>query len=246
MRTTIPHSTALLLCAVLAWALCPADADGKRKRDGYGHEDADEQPAEPQVTCDQPAFGKTCWGMSQDEVRGVYRDVANVSRHKLGRGRDVANLDALTLFLFGDQGLVNVTVAFSEDRMANYIAYIEDYERVNRKLTAKYGEPALQDAKFNSEIFQADPASWGLALYNGDVAFRTSWDVPGMIVAHTLTRTMAGIEHSIVYESTELAGAYIEMEEKAEDKGEGEGRPVQQRRPTVGGGGNTGGGGGGK
>lgn len=198
----------------MAWALSSTDADAKKKRDGYARQPADEEPEQAEIPCDQPGYGKSCWGMTQDEVRQVYRDVANVTPHKLGQGRSVATLDALTLFLFGERGLANVTVAFRVNHYTDYQGYVRDYERVNEKLRNKYGESATEGATWNSEIFREDQAAWGLALFNGDVVFATSWAPPGTIIAHTLSRTLAGIEHSIVYESTELAGATIEMEEK--------------------------------
>lgn len=103
------------------------------------------------------------------------------------------NVDAF--YFFEDnkfkEGFYDIT-----DTHTNENKYIDDFKNINEVLIEKYGEPLVNEEKWIRDILKSDP---GLAMYYGDVTYRTLWEFDNLTIFHMLYSDNFKISHGIFY-----------------------------------------------
>ena len=123
-------------------------------------------------------FRKTHWGMSKNEVRKNETtefigetDDALIYKEKIG------GLDSKLVYMFKDGKLRNSAYKF-ENKYSDVEDYINDYEKLKKAYTKKYGEPHSDEVRWTNDTFKDDPSMLGQVLIEDHVSYVTQWSLP--------------------------------------------------------------------
>lgn len=123
-----------------------------------------------------PDFRKSRWGDSMRKVMNLEGkpnmydsdDLYVFSSSLVGMPCDV-------VYVFTDNKLTMTKYMF-ESKHSNKNEYINDYNRLVRLLTEKYGEPNWNSYDWNNSLYKDEPDSYGFAISLGHLKYSACWD----------------------------------------------------------------------
>ena len=65
--------------------------------------------------------------------------------------------------------------------------YINDYEKLKKNLSIKYGEPVEDATNWKNNLFKSRPDSWGTAVGMGHLSFFAKWETTTTEILLALT-----------------------------------------------------------
>lgn len=129
-----------------------------------------------------------CWGQEPD-VRGVRWGMTE-AEVIASEGRDpderrdgwiyysltAVNMPAVMGYHFdGDGRLRHAVYRFVPRQLSNGL-WFDDYRRLVKLMTEKYGEPTAEDTVWLRELYRYDPDSWAFAVSIGDLRLHHWWE----------------------------------------------------------------------
>lgn len=168
-------------------------------------------------------FRNTRWGMSKSEViekegePDFYNDdPPTVHEAFLGYSEmNVGSLEAVLYYSFIEDKLVDSVYGF-EESYNNKNKYIEDFERIKRILTDKYGSPEQDKERWRDDLYKDKPSRHGFAVSIGDLVYRTRWETEETIIEMVLLGDNYEISHNLYYNSKEFKEVVEEKREEQE------------------------------
>jgi hypothetical protein len=159
-------------------------------------------------------FRDVRWGMSPEEVKQREESEPAVEEGVLlFVDERIAGLDALLLYQFADNKLVESGYMFTEAHTNNN-RFLSDFERVGEALTQKYGEPDEEYEHWENDLFRDQPESKGLAVAMGHLTMSALWELEETRILHSMRGDQFEIYHIVNYRSRELADLREEKEER--------------------------------
>ncbi len=151
-------------------------------------------------------FRKTRWGMSESEVlktedgtptpSGV-KDVIGFTDKKMG------GISTFVFYIFAQGKLVRAVYSFTEEYV-NDNHYIDDYKKIKKILTEKYGKPLRDKMIWRNKLYQNRPQDWGQAVSIGHLTYHADWKTKKTFIRMTLRSKNLRVKHDLVYTSNEL------------------------------------------
>lgn len=132
---------------------------------GAASESPDFRNANWGATAAEVKKSETMEPWSADDVYVMYEDT-------------IANMVATVGYKFDDNGKLYQTFYHFNEEYGNKNAYINDYNRLVRMLTEKYGEPEYNEPTWKGTLFKDDPSNYGLAISRGDLSYLAHWETP--------------------------------------------------------------------
>jgi len=155
-------------------------------------------------------FKELTWGMPVAAVQKL-RPVASLQKTgELVMQEHVADLKAGVVLKFVEGGLAEVVVLF-DDVHSDPSGYWDEFRRVSRLLTEKYGAPANEMPYWKNELYKSEPAKWGLAIAAGQYVHQTSWELPDTKIRLTISGDNFEVQMRLGY----VASRYAEALKKA-------------------------------
>ena len=120
-------------------------------------------------------FRKSKWGASRETVKkseeATFLD--ETTDVLMYRDIKVAGLDASLGYVFKDSKLAQGIYSFTE-KHSNDNLYIDDYNKIKKALTEKYGE-GKENWSWDDDLFKDDEDNYGLAISAGHLEIVTRW-----------------------------------------------------------------------
>jgi len=161
-------------------------------------------------------FRKTKWGFNRSQVKEAETAtlIQDASEHIAYKG-NVANLNCLVVYHFQNNTLYMSSYQFTEEH-SNRNDYINDYKKIKKLLTEKYGEPETDDVVWRNNLYKDDRQEWGLAVSIGHLVYMAKWDTPNTEIALMLRGDNYSITHFVLYKSKGLKEQIEKEQEKKE------------------------------
>ena len=160
----------VMLLGLLVFAVAGCDnADSVRVADTSQVTES----AEPQD--DNFDFRKLKWGATREDVKKAEEAtfIDEAADMLIYRDVKVAGLNASLGYVFENGKLVQGSYSFAEKHSNNNL-YINDYDKVKKALTEKYGE-GEEVWSWNDDLFKGDEDNYGLAISAGHLKIITMW-----------------------------------------------------------------------
>ena len=154
----------------------------------------------PTLKPEESNFRSLKWGMTLDEVINVegngYKTIdENTIQYARIREEDFpADAD----YVFEDGKLASAPLYIQPDYADNN-EYITTYEALIEKFTARYGAPVSSEKSWAKENLEADPTQYAQAVLDGNLIWRTGWDLSDTQIKLVLSRRNATICIGIRY-----------------------------------------------
>lgn len=155
-------------------------------------------------------FRNTRWGMSKSEV--IEKEGEPDNQKVIGTGGyeevilytklTVIGLDTTLGYVFTEDKLVRAIYDFEETHR-NRNRFIDDFEKVKKALTQKYGEPISDREIWDDDLYKDDPSSYGAAVAVEDLTYQTTWETEETKIWMTLYGDNYEIIHNLYYDSKE-------------------------------------------
>jgi len=152
--------------------------------------------------------------MTQEEVKQAEElELMEEESNYLGYRTTLADLKCNILYIFTNNTLTRTKYWFIAEH-SNENDYISDYNKIQKLLKNKYGEPEEDQEYWKNNLYKDDYDQWGLAISIGHLVYYCEWDSPETIVQHGLYGENYSISHAIEYKGKE----YIDFEKKEKEK----------------------------
>ena len=116
--------------------------------------------------------------------------------------------------MFYEETCYIAAYAFNESYV-NPNKYIDDFNKIKKILSEKYGEPTNENIIWSNRLYEDDPSEYGFAVSIGHLMYISTWVFPnGSSIIHILSGENYKIEHSLGY----LSPKYAEIEKKKADQ----------------------------
>ncbi len=154
-------------------------------------------------------FRKTQWGMSEAKV--VEIEGEPLDQYEEGNERTIyyravkADLNSFLYYVFVEDKLVYGGYVFTET-YEDKNKYIDDFQKIQKDLTEKYGQPKTENKIWNKDTYKEDPEKHGLALSRGHLTYEMMFETEKTEITHTLDSEDEEILHQLSFFSKELKG----------------------------------------
>jgi len=163
------------------------------------------------------------WGMKKDKVLSTEKDKpVDASPYNyyfivMYTGK-IADIKADYGYFFLDDVLVRGGYKFNETHL-NSNEFINDYNRLKKILTRKYGSPIKSDSLWYNDLYKNNPQHYGMAVSVGHLAFKSEWETDRTSIFLALLGDNLKLSMGVVYYSK----LHKELIDKAEEKSEEQG-----------------------
>lgn len=107
-------------------------------------------------------------------------------------------LDVATTYRFDNDGLAAIS-ALSRARHPERNRYIDDFMRLRRQLSTRWGAPRIDERAWRNDMFRAQPQRWGDAVAAGHLVYYTEWRAGDTEIVMTLKSERLQVSHEVVY-----------------------------------------------
>lgn len=107
-------------------------------------------------------------------------------------------LDVATTYRFDDDGLAAVS-ALSRARHPARDDYIDDFVRLRRQLSARWGAPRIDERAWRNDMFRDQRERWGDAVAAGHLVYYAEWRAGDTEIVMTLKSERLQVSHEVVY-----------------------------------------------
>ncbi len=163
-------------------------------------------------------FRKMRWDMTRKEIIASEMDVLGEPSYNkpdsLRYRLKLSGLSAQLIYVFHEETCYIAMYMFNESHV-NENGYIDDYEKIKKILTEKYGEPDVNRVLWKNDLYKNKPSKHGFAVSIGHLWYGATWVFPnGSAIIHILSGENYKINHLLSYLSPE----YDEIEKKKEEQ----------------------------
>lgn len=148
-------------------------------------------------------FRKANWGDTPDAVKKTETlkaiPGASTAKEIPYMGERLSALDALVVYHFQNNSLVAGSYLFTQDHLTEN-TYIIDFEKIEKLLHTRYGDPDSAAKIWRDDTFKTDPSQWGLALLLGGLIYQSEWITDDTQILHQLYASDRKITHTIRYD----------------------------------------------
>jgi len=168
-------------------------------------------------------FRNTRWGMKKDKVLSTEKNnpigAVTVKQYFTAYYTgEIASMKADYGYIFLDDVLVRAYYIFSETHL-NSNEFINDYNRLKKILTRKYGSPIKSGSYWHKDLYKNNPQHYGMAVSVGHLVFQSDWVTDRTLIRLTLKGDNFNINSGVVYTSK----LHKELIDKAKEKSDEEG-----------------------
>jgi len=150
-------------------------------------------------------FRRVKWGMTKAQVKAAETSkLRDENNDGLLYRTKAATLSTNLLYSFAENKLVRAGYMF-KDTHSNENAYIDDYQRVKRILTKKYGQPEKDREKWSNDLYKSRRQDWGVAVSIGHLIYLSEWRTTRTTIRLGLIGDNFKITHVVQYISIKLA-----------------------------------------
>jgi hypothetical protein len=165
----------------------------------------------------KPDFRNVQWGMSKEEVK-KYENSELTSDIEEGLGYQnlrVARFDTVLTYHFNVNNELFSAGYYLIHEHSNKNDFIDDFDYLKELLIEKYGEPKEDEIIWKDDLYKDDPSDWGMAIFTGDLIYKSLWENEDLIVELRLKGDNYKKEFTILYKSKEIS------DEISREEGEG-------------------------
>jgi len=148
-------------------------------------------------------FRTSNWGDSIEQVKKM-EDASIIGfdekNSTLGYKTTISTVDMNIMYIFTDNKLHQGAYQNTSSHM-NGKKYIDDYKRINKLLTKKYGKPHSQEERWTGDplSLKKDPSEWHLAISMGNLSMFTRWKTDNSITTNMVAGDNLKIQHFVNY-----------------------------------------------
>jgi len=166
-------------------------------------------------------FRKTNWGMSKEQVKATEDKKPDFEADdRLFYNLKINGDDYICVYQFLEDKLYSGSYRFT-GKHVNKNLYIDDYKKLKKILTKKYGKPIGNRVRWKNDLYKDDKNEWGMAISIGDLEYWAWWKTPTTEICLLLTGDNYKITLDIHYHSKKLKEwANKIKEEKAKNQDE--------------------------
>ena len=158
-------------------------------------------------------FRNADWGMRPAQVIKSEKIKLSKGNNDLYGTTEVSGMPVIVLYSFTNDKLTSASYLF-EQKHTNQNDYIDDYNRLKKFLSKKYGDPLTDIIDWSNELYKDNYDAWGMAVGMGYLIFKSSWLNDKSSIALLLMGENFKINMGITYISLELD----ELRESAEEE----------------------------
>jgi len=135
-------------------------------------------PTPVKVTPD-PDFRDSLWGMTHGDVGNKGEVITLTPNLDVMMEEDchVAGFSCIAAYYFLNDKLVMGKFIITTPH-ADKTLYLQDYDSLVTKLTAKYGKPVQNEFFWRNDLYRNDPEQWGMAVAVGHLSRIAHWVTP--------------------------------------------------------------------
>jgi hypothetical protein len=168
-------------------------------------------------------FRSVSWGASFAQVKAtetakLITDETNSQGKRIVVYQDVvAELPCYVVYVFVADQLVRAKYIFTQEH-SNYNAFIDDFNRVEKILTDKYGPRTSDLTRWKNNLYQDSPDKAGQAVAAGHLQLGSQWETQRSTILIGLIGDNFKIEHQVEYKSKSLRLLEEELDKATVDK----------------------------
>lgn len=166
-----------------------------------------DQPKKEEDNIFNPDFRNVKWGMSKEEVKEHEESDLTLDRESglAYQNLRVARFDTVLTYHFNVNNELFSAGYYLIHEHSNKNDFIDDFEYLKNLLIDKYGEPKEDEIIWKDDLYKDDPSDWGMAIFAGDLIYRTLWENEDLIVELQLKGDNYKKEFTIAYKSKNIS-----------------------------------------
>lgn len=138
------------------------------------------------------------WGAPTDAIIAKEGEPLSTHGGNLIYKVSLANLDTAAIFAVDEKGLYQGLYVLSESH-TNKNAYIDDYAKLKKLLTDKYGEPSVDKTAWANDLYRDRRSRWGMAVSAGHLKYLSEWESDRTRIQMMLNGDNFEVTHAIMY-----------------------------------------------
>lgn len=144
------------------------------------------------------------WGTPRDEIKQSQGEPARATPQLIAYQASMEGIPGALVYHFTFEKLTQVMFVFHNTH-EDARSYLDDFIRIDKSITANYGEPLQRATIWSNDRHKSDQTMWADAVILGDVVFGSVWTMGDAKVIHSLKSDGAGgIHHRIVYKNKKI------------------------------------------
>jgi hypothetical protein len=160
-------------------------------------------------------FRQFSWGESMDYVKQHHQGkLEEQSKNSLIYEGNIDGIRCSIVYGFSDNKLYMAAYSSKETHF-NKNDYINDYDKLNARLTEKYGKPDSEKIIWKNDLFKGDEQDRGIAIATGGLVYAAMWTIEGATIVSGLAGDNLKIKHAIIYENIALKKEHEQREQAA-------------------------------
>lgn len=162
-------------------------------------------------------FRKVRWGATPETVKSSEKLSPLFDKENLvGYESELVGMKCLIGYLFTNEVLTRGRYLMKE-KHSNKNDFLNDYLKLKKLLTKKYGKPTHSDDKtWYNDLYKSDFKNWGFAISLGHLSLKNSWYTPDTEIHLNLSGDNYKIKHLLEYTSKRFKN--IEEEKQEEEQ----------------------------
>jgi hypothetical protein len=187
MKKTYTAMVLTLICILLSSCVAPVSVEDfvDTPSDEIRIDEAESPSAPP----DELDFRDVAWGMTQDEVIaavGAQPDIIYAMGIEYS-GSTLADLDCdIRYFFTEDDQLGMIHYIIDTINISDKNDNVDNYEALKSKLASRFGEPYIDEAYWDNDMYQNEPKKYGMAVSLGHLSYTAEWDTPNDYLRYML------------------------------------------------------------
>jgi len=164
-------------------------------------------------------FRNTNWGDSKEKIKQIETAEYSKSGEELEMYYDkIASMNAYILYRFVDNKLVRASYRFS-DKHTNKNIYLDDYQKIKKLLTKKYGESKEDKSIWTNDLYRDDFSQYGMAISVGHYYKYANWENKDTSIQLGIKGDNFEIKLYILYISKKFDQLYKDRKEEENTSG---------------------------
>lgn len=161
-------------------------------------------------------FRNSSWGDSQESVlKSESLDlVKNLSNENMKSYlENIANIEMTLIYNFTQKKLTS-GYYISKAEHSNKNSFINDFTKLKKILSNKYGKPTSDDILWYNDLYKDDYSGWGMAISIGHLKYKVEWETDDT----NITLILNGDNYLIVNAITYISKKLKHLTEQAENE----------------------------
>jgi len=161
-------------------------------------------------------FRSSDWGDSISKTKTLESaELVGQDADALYYKTSIASIEMLTFFSYLNDALYSGAY-LSQEKYMNKNRFIDDYNKISKLLTKKYGKPSVEDIIWLDEdsYYKDERNNWGLAISMGELLMRAIWKTDTTTIINGLRGDNFELNHVIFYEELASKERVQKLEEE--------------------------------